>query len=169
MSALLAIAVFTGCSSPDSDAADVPAGPPPSAGMTEDRSESITTLPPVPVDQPSTLSNDLEVTAVGTEPLELSANGPGEIGGSGLSVTLEFVNTGTTDISLDDLTVNAYYNEGLPASPGSAETAAPVGGILAPGDRAQGVYLFQIPEDGLDSTVFEVSHSDSENVIAVAR
>ncbi len=123
----------------------------------------------MPINQPSPLSNGLEVTAVSAEPLELTANGPGEITGSGLSVTLDFVNKSTVDISLDSLTVNAFYSDGLPAAPGATDTATAVDGSLPPGEHRQGVYVFQIPADGLDSAVFEVGHSDSQNVIAVTR
>ena len=177
VSALLVIAALTGCSSPASDTSNgdsvtppgVTVGTPPPPGITDDRAEDISTLPPVPVDHPSPLANGLEVTAVTTEPLELTANGPGEIAGSGLSVTLDFVNKSTTDISLDSLTVNAYYGDRLPAAPGATDTATPASGLLPPGDHQQGVYVFQIPEDGIDTAVFEVGHSDSQNVIAVAR
>ncbi|MFU9026639.1 hypothetical protein ACNAWD_02340 [Rhodococcus erythropolis] len=177
VSALLVIAALTGCSSPASDTSNgdsvtppgVTVGTPPPPGITDDRAEDISTLPPVPVDHPSPLANGLEVTAVTTEPLELTANGPGEIAGSGLSATLDFVNKSTTDISLDSLTVNAYYGDRLPAAPGATDTATPVSGLLPPGDHQQGVYVFQVPEDGIDTAVFEVGHSDSQNVIAVAR
>lgn len=176
--ALLAVAALTGCSSASSDTPtgtsaspppDVTVGTPPSPGITEDRAENISTLPPVPINQPSPLSNGLEVTAVSAEQLDLPANGPGEIAGSGLSVTLDFVNNSATDISLDSLTVNAFYSDGLPAAPGAMDTATPVDGLLPPGDHRQGVYVFQIPADGLDSAVFEVGHSDSQNVVAVVR
>lgn len=178
-SALLAVAALTGCSSlatsdtPTGAIATPPpgvtVGTPPAPGITEDHAQNISTLPPVSINQPSPLSNGLEVTAVSAEPLELTANGPGEIAGSGLSVTLDFVNNSTTDISLDSLTVNAFYGDGLPAAPGAMDTATPVDGLLPPGDHRQGVYVFQVPADGLDSAVFEVGHSDSQNVIAVAR
>ncbi|MCJ0904457.1 DUF4352 domain-containing protein [Rhodococcus sp. ARC_M6] len=165
MSALLAITLLSACS----DASAGASGPPPPPGITDAPAESISTLPPVPIEQPSPLSNGLEVTAVSTEPLELVANGPGEIAGSGVSVTLDFVNKATTDISLDTLTVTAYYGDRLPAAPGAADTATPVSGSLAPGEHRQGAYVFQIPEDGRDSTIFEVGHTDSQNVIAVSR
>lgn len=176
MSALLAISMLTACSDPASDAlpgfSDAAPGTsdaPPPPGITDAPIESISTLPPVPVEQPSPLSNGLEVTALSTEPLEIVANGPGEIAGSGVSVRLDFVNKSTTEISLDALTVTAYYGDRLPAAPGAEDTATPVSGSLAPGDHSQGVYVFQIPEEGLDSAIFEVGHSDSQNVIAVAR
>ena len=144
-------------------------GQPPPPGVTEDRAENISTLPPVPINQPSPLSNGLEVTAVSAEPLELTANGPGEITGSGLSVTLDFVNKSTVDISLDSLTVNAFYSDGLPGCARRNGYSHSCRRIAPPGEHRQGVYVFQIPADGLDSAVFEVGHSDSQNVIAVTR
>jgi hypothetical protein len=63
--------------------------------------------------------------------------------------------------------VNASYGDDIPAIPNSSAPAAPVTGLLAPGDRRSGIYAFRVPQVQADTLVVEVQHSGSENIVLI--
>lgn len=95
----------------------------------------------------------------------------GEVSGPAIRVTVEMMNGTDGAISLDAVTVNAYFGaETQPASPFDSETESePFTGTLAAGETAQGVYLFSIPEGQDDDIVVTVSKSPESPLVVFRR
>jgi hypothetical protein len=172
----VALAVgLTGCTAdaPPADpqgpsAIQVTPGPPPPPGTTGEPVAGVATLPPVPVGEPAPFGDvALVARVVRIDPVQLEANGPGEVAGPGVSVTVELANDGPEPIDLSGVAVNGYYGDGVPAAASSADPAAPATGGLPPGGTGSGVYAFLVPEDGTGSFVVEVNYSGSANVVLV--
>jgi hypothetical protein len=179
---LLAVGLaLAGCSGPTSgdtspggsDAAVLTPGPPPPPGPTGAPAIGISTLPPVPVGEAATFSDvRLAANVLKIDPVQLGANGPGEIAGPGVAATVWFSNESDKDIDLGGVTVNAYYRDGadkVPAAPSDAAPAGPVSGALAPRQTRSGVYVFQIPAGQAGSISVEVNYSGSADVVVVDR
>ncbi|MGY1805393.1 hypothetical protein ACI78T_19080 [Blastococcus sp. SYSU D00922] len=116
-------------------------------------------LPPVALDARGEVGNGVVATLPSIEEIESSAQGPGNIAGPAIRVTVRIEN-GTADaVPLDGVSVNMYYGTDLtPASPLEDASRAPFNGTLAPGDSAEGIYVFSVPADERDSVTIEVGY-----------
>ena len=129
----------------------------------------ISSLAPVPVGQPGEFGNGLVATVIKVDPIQVEANGPGEIAGAGVGVTVELRNGTPDPVDLGGVVVNAYYRDGIPADGSDSAPAAAAAGLLASGQTRQGVYVFRIPSEAVNSLVVEVNYNGSPNVVLIRR
>ena len=117
---------------------------------TPDPSTSDPTAPPVDLEDPAEIGT---VTArlVRIEAIEGEADGPGEIAGPALRVTVELTNGGDTEVDLTGVVVNLYHGPGsAPAEMLAGSGSSWLEGRLAAGASAAGVYVFTVPADDRD-------------------
>ena len=130
----------------------------------------ISTLAPVGVGAPAPFRDvGLSAKVLSIDPVQLTAQGPGEIAGPGVSVKVELQNTGSTPVDLSGVVVNSSYGSGPPAVATESKPAAPLSGKLPPGQTSQGVYAFLVPRNATDSVVVEVDYSGSSNIVLIRR
>lgn len=141
-------------------------GPPPPPGATGAPVVGVITLPPVPVGQPAAFGGGLVARVLSVADVELEARGPGEIGGPGAEVTVEFSNEAGEAVDLAGVVVNASYADGVPAG---SSGLPPEAGPLAPGETRQVVQRFQVPGGDAASLLIEIGFSGSPNVVLVHR
>jgi hypothetical protein len=116
------------------------------------------TLPPTPLDQPVDVEGArIELSDV--ERVEAEARLPGEVAGPAVAIHVRITNTGSTAIDLSAVTVNAHDASGQASAPLTTPPAAPLAGELAPGEDAEGVYLFEFGEGRTEPITIEVSHA----------
>jgi len=97
-------------------------------------------------------------TATGTQ--------AGEVSGPAARVELSITNGTADGISLDGVSVNAYYGSGMtPASPIASQSDTGFGGTLAASKTATGSYLFSVPKDQQASLVITVSRAAGAPIV----
>lgn len=80
--------------------------------------------------------------------VQATASLPGEIGGPALAITVKVKNQTGKKLSLALGVVNAYYGpERTPAVSVASDGEVPFPASVADGESAEGVYVFQIPEE----------------------
>lgn len=119
---------------------------------------------PVGVDRDSELRTGVTVRVSGGRSLTLTGQGPGDLGGPGLSFTVTVRNNSSTALDLGAMAVNATVGT-LPASPSDAPPAKPLAGSLAPGGRASGTYVVALPDTSARDLHVEVQFNTSERVL----
>jgi hypothetical protein len=137
---------------------EAPLGTTPAPGATDPNAPP-TTLAPVALDGRGDVGNGVVTTLPAIDAIQSSAQGPGNIAGPALRVTVRIKN-GTADaIPLDGVTVNLYYGtDRTPASPEEDPSRAPFSGTLAPGASADGIYVFSVPSNARDSVTVELGY-----------
>ncbi|WP_353648550.1 hypothetical protein ABLG96_17200 [Nakamurella sp. A5-74] len=96
------------------------------------------------------------------------ANGPGEIAGPALSVTLRVTNGSTKAIVLDGVGVTLTDSTGGPTSTLAGPPSAPFTGTLAAGDNATGSYVFTIAADKRRPIKLSLSYSTEAPTVVFA-
>ena len=130
---------------------------------------AVSTAPPVPIGRAAPLTGEVRVTVGAPRAVQVTARGPGEVGGSAIAVPVSVRNTSSTAFDLGGLVVNAAYGSAAtPAPPTDADPAAPLTGRLAPGRSASGTYVFTAPASAVSRLRVEVS-SDATARILVFR
>ncbi|HEX2072705.1 MAG TPA: hypothetical protein VHF92_02875 [Geodermatophilus sp.] len=171
-------ALVVGLSS-DDDAASAPAAPatatlgtpapevslspplptPEPTGPTENVDEPPPALPEVPLDAPAAVGNGIVATIPAIEAIEGTAVGPGNIAGPALRVTVRIENGTAQPVALGGVAVNmGYGTDRTPASPLDDPSQRPFGGMVGPGEAAEGVYVFSVPADARDTVTVEVGY-----------
>lgn len=126
-----------------------------------DATEMPPNLPPVALAEPSTFGNGVSARLVSIGAFDARAQGPGEISGPALAVTVELTNSGTTAVSVDTAAVNVYFGaNGTPAVRMTDGTGTSLRGSLAAGDSARATYAFAVPADQRDTVTVAVSYLD---------
>lgn len=108
-------------------------------------------LPPVPAGEIVAVPSGPTVSLDAVERVEAQASGPGEVAGPALALTVTVTNGAGGPLTLDDVVVNLYGQEGAPGSLFVSDPRMqPLTGELAPGDRATGTYVLSLPptDDG---------------------
>lgn len=133
-----------------------PGGGAPTGGATESvpREEK----PPVAVEDEAEFGDGMKVTIASTEAVTMSDVLPGEIAGPAVAIRLAFQNTGSADVSLQNVIVSVNY-AGQEASSFTGEPAAAPPESVAAGQTAEGVYVFAIPQDQRADVTVRVSYS----------
>jgi hypothetical protein len=118
-------------------------------------------LPPVALAEPSTYGNGVDARLVSIEAFDARAQGPGEVSGPALAVTVELTNAGTDPVSLATVAVNLYFGrDGTPAVRVTDRTGTPLRGELAAGKSARATYAFTVPAEQRDIVAVAVSYLD---------
>lgn len=118
-------------------------------------------LPPVlsavELDQSVTVE-EVTVSLVSLEAIDAEATGPGNVSGPALRATIRLQNGTGADLPLDAVSVNlSFGSEATPGSPVEDASRRLFRGVLAPGEAADGVYVFGVPVDQRDAVTVEVS------------
>ena len=101
------------------------------------------TLPPREMASPAPVG-EVTVRIASVTAVDIEAQGPGEVAGSGVAVTVEVVNASAAAVDLSTAYVNlldSSQNPGLPSVSGDA-SALPA--QVAPGATVTGRYLFTV-------------------------
>jgi len=117
-----------------------------------------------PVDVKDTsVADSVRVDLVGFTSVKSKAKGPGEISAPAVRLTIRLTNTGSTDVALNTVVVNAYYGKsGTPGIPILGDPASkPFAGSLKPGTKATGVFVFNMPVSKRGEATITVSPSPS--------
>lgn len=121
-------------------------------------------LPPVatqvPLSSQAAESNGVTVRLTSIKAIQGKANGPGNVAGPALQVTVHVENGTKAPITLAGAAINMYYGaDDTPASPLDDPSARPFGiGMIKPGSSADGVYVFTVPQDQRDKVTVEVGY-----------
>jgi ABC-type Fe3+-hydroxamate transport system substrate-binding protein len=107
-------------------------------------SKSRTTLAPAAPSRTVTVGAAARAALIKSRNVTITGQGPGELSGPGVALTLQVTNGGSTPLDLDAVTVSASIR-GQEASSSDAAPAKPFGGRLAASAKAQAVYVFVLP------------------------
>ena len=117
-----------------------------------------TTSTRAPLREKGDLGNGVAVRVSKIETVDGEAQGPGEVAGPALRVSIEVENTSGEDVAMDLALTNLYYGKDrTPASTLSGPGANPLPGTLASGDRASGQFVFGVPARARNPLVVEFS------------
>lgn len=114
---------------------------------------------PVAIDEAAPFATGVAARLVQIEPIQGEAEGPGEIAGPALRITVELSNPTDVDVSLAATVVNVYAGPGrAPSTPLSGPGAAEFEGSLPAGSTETAVYVFAVAEDVRDDVQVTVSY-----------
>jgi cytoskeletal protein RodZ len=117
-----------------------------------------TTSTRAPLREKADVDDGIAVRVSRIESVDGEAQGPGEIAGPALRVSVEVENTSGEDVAMDLALTNLYYGKDrTPASTLSGPGANPLPGTLAAGKKASGRYIFGVPARGRNPLVVEFS------------
>ncbi|SOE01053.1 hypothetical protein [Blastococcus haudaquaticus] len=151
----------SGASSPSASAPTTPGAEPSApAGSAQavpvDGNEPPPQRPPVALDAGDDVDGVTGSLAL-VEEIDGSAQGPGNINGPALRITVRLVNGTDADLALSGVAVSVFHGaDRTPASPLEDRSQSPFAGDLPPGDAAEGVYVLRVPADDRDDIRVEV-------------
>jgi hypothetical protein len=129
----------SGTASPSSPAPTSEPGP-----LTPVPSKSRATLAPAAPSRTVTVGGGARAVLISSRNVTVKGQGPGELSGPAVALTLQVTNGASGPLDLDAVTVTASIH-GQEASSSDAAPAKPFAGRLAPGARTQAVYVFVLP------------------------
>ncbi|WP_448642509.1 hypothetical protein [Geodermatophilus sp. URMC 63] len=136
--------------------------PPPTpgpTGPTEAAEELPPRLTPVALTEEAAVGNGVTATVEDLEAIEATGQGPGQVSGPAVRVTVRVTNGSGAPVSLDAVAVDLSYGpDATPASPLEDPSSAPFTGTAAPGADATGVYVFTVPEGQRDALTLAVGY-----------
>ncbi len=129
----------------------------------EDPQPIVDELPPsrpaVPLDRPAATGDGITATVSSIEAVDGIGEGRGNVSGPALRVTVRITNGTAEPVDLSGAAVGLTHGgDAVPASPLDDPSQAPFSGSVAPGDTAQGVYVFRVPQDDRDTVTVSVGH-----------
>ncbi len=136
--------------------------PPPTpepTGPTEDAAALPPSLAPVALTEEAAVGNGVTATVEDLEAVQGSAQGPGQVAGPAVRVTVRIVNGTDAPVSLDAVAVDVTTGpDASPASPLEDVSAVPFTGTVGPGGSAVGAYVFTVPADQRDAVTVAVGY-----------
>lgn len=158
--ALVAVSVLSGCtggSTPNQPSGSAVAAP--SGGSVTETVTPVATPEAIETDlqAPATPAEGLTVRLAKIEAIEAKAQGPGEVSGPAVAITIELDNGGSEGFDTSLLSVNLEDSKGLPGAGMIASPAAWINGTVEPGGKVQGVYVFSVPKANRDPLKVSVS------------
>lgn len=117
---------------------------------------------PVGLDKSAPIVNGAEARVEKITSVKSVAETPGEISGPAIQVTMR-ITAGDKRVNLNDVVVNGYYGSDLtPAISVMKPGGKPFKGTLSAGDKATGVYVFNVPANQRGDVTFELFFSATE-------
>ena len=113
----------------------------------------------VPLDAASDLGGQISARLAEVKAVDAQAKVPGEISGPAVGVTVEISNDSPNAIGLDSVSVDVQGAGGVPTSPITTDPASPLSGVLQPGEKKTGVYVFTMPADARNGASITVLYS----------
>ena len=108
------------------------------------------------VGDPAPLGDGVEVTVAKDALVQGEANGPGEVAGPAVRVSVTVENTGKAALPLDTAVLNLYYGpQRTPAETLSGPGVVSLPATVAPGDTATAKFVFKVPTAQLGRVVLE--------------
>lgn len=139
--------------------APTPETTPEPTGPTGDVDDPPPSRPAVALDAAAEVGDGVSASLVSLDAIEGTATGPGNIAGPALRITVRIENGTDEPVSLGGVVVDLASGRDLvPASPLDDPSAAPFAGTVAPGEHADGVYVFTIPEEDRGSVAVSVGY-----------
>ncbi|MGY1854933.1 hypothetical protein [Modestobacter sp. SYSU DS0290] len=139
-------------------ASEAPVATPEGDQATGDLDAPPPSLAAVQLDEPVVV-DEVTLSVVSVEAIDGTGVGVGNVAGPALRVTVRARNGTEAPQDLDAVSVNLSTGaDETPASPLRDPSAAPFAGTLAPGDTAEGVYVFSVPVAARDMVTVEVGH-----------
>jgi len=121
--------------------------------------EPFAELSPVAPDQTVVTDDGVDISLSSVQAVQGQATLAGETSGPAVRATVRIVNTGDEPLDLEYVVVNAYSgDERTPAGTLTQPGGAPFEGTLAPGDSAEGTYLFSLADDVRDDVSITVDY-----------
>lgn len=121
------------------------------------------TEPAVGLDEPAPFDSGVSAHLDELEAVQGEAEGPGEVSGPSVRVTVVLTNGTGAAVSLDQTVVNVYGGaQRAPGSPLSGPGVDEFSGSLAAGESATGVYVFALPADQRDPLQVTVSYDPQD-------
>lgn len=147
-----------------------PAPGEPGGGATDDADPAApytpVTEPAVALDQPATFASGVVAELTKVESVDGEAQGPGEVAGPAVRVTVRLTNGTEAAVPLAGAVVNVYAGQDLaPGEPLSGPGGKPFTGTVQPGATATGVYVFNVPADQRDRLQVTVSHDPTVTTV----
>jgi hypothetical protein len=151
-------------STPASPDASPSTEPSPSASVDPDFGEPV--ADEAPKDGEAVFDDGVAARIERIESITATGSVAGEVSGPAVQVDLALENRSAEAISLDAVTVNAYYGDDRrPASPISQTSSPPFSGSLAAGAVAHGQYVFTVPAELHESVVITISVTPGSPVV----
>ena len=145
---------------PDDSASPAPSTPEESNGPVAPEAE------PVAPDEVVVAPGDVTIALGRIEGVNGEAVTPGEVSGPAVRVTVDISNGGDEPLDLGYLVVNGYYGASrTPSSTFTRPGGQPFSGALAPGESAQGVYLFSVPLAESGDVTITVDYKIGESTV----
>lgn len=139
--------------------APTPETTPEPTGPTGDVDDPPPSRPACALDAAAEVGDGVSASLVSLDAIEGTATGPGNIAGPALRITVRIENGTDEPVSLGGVVVDLASGRDLvPASPLDDPSAAPFAGTVAPGEHADGVYVFTIPEEDRGSVTVSVGY-----------
>jgi hypothetical protein len=139
-----------------------PAPPPPTpqpTGPTSVADEPPPSRPAVALHEQAAAGDGITASITSVESIQGTGTGRGDVAGPALRVHVRIDNGTAAPVSLDGVTVSlASGAELTPASPLDDPSQAPFAGTVAPGDHAEGVYVFSLAETARGSVTVSVGY-----------
>jgi hypothetical protein len=139
-----------------------PAPPPPTpkpTGPTSVADEPPPSRPAVALHEQAAAGDGITASITSVESIHGTGTGRGDVAGPALRVHVRIDNGTAAPVSLDGVTVDlASGAERTPASPLDDRSQAPFAGTVAPGDHAEGVYVFSLAEAARGSVTVSVGY-----------
>lgn len=114
---------------------------------------------PVPMDGQGDFGGQVQVRLAEIRAIDGSARLPGEISGPAVALAVEIANNSPEAVGLDAVSVNMAAADGTPFSSISTDPAAPLAGVLNPGETRSGVYVFTVAPGARQDVEIDVSYS----------
>jgi hypothetical protein len=123
-----------------------------------DPAQAPPSLAPVALEAPVVVDG-VVVSVTSIEAIDGAGQGPGNVAGPALRVTVHLENRTDGAIPVDGVAVSVAYGPELtPASPLEDPSRFPFGGSLGAGAEADGVYVFTVPADQRDAVTISVGY-----------
>lgn len=125
------------------------------------------TKTPVPIEKDSEVKPGLTARVDKLAAVDGKAEGPGEVSGPALRFQVVVDNSTDRRADLSTTVVNLYYGDDkTPGSPIGKPGGSPLPASVAAGAKADGTYLFVVPEDERDTILITVDYSVDTSVVA---
>lgn len=119
-----------------------------------------------PLDEPGDLGNGVTVSVSEVEKVKGEAQGPGEISGPALRVSVTVTNDTAKPVPMNLALANLYYGQDrTPAGELSGPGAQPLRADVPPGGSATGKYVYAIPENERKQIEVEFSYTTDAPVV----
>jgi hypothetical protein len=128
-------------------------------------SRSIEVKAPVPLTSAASFDNSVKATIDSVRSMVATAQGPGEISGPAVAVTITVNNGSAKAIDLNNVVVNLLDKAGTPSVPMTASPAKALDGTLAAGKKASGIYVFSLPRSHRNPITISLSYTADAPVV----